>query len=289
MLVRAIWCEVLLGIGPDTPEFAETNALLRDLDPDLHLYGRAMPDRDVEVALDHLGELVRRACATRDRSLVGATWAERLEGQAPGALTDLSRVRNLIYTAVTSYDDVTGLLAWELWHLADQPKWVQQLRADPAGASALADRIVSETLRLAQSEFVIREARTDLRVGDAVVPRGWLVRACLRESHRDPAKFAQAETFDPDRFLGDRVGRDRYSPFGVDHRFCLGEQLTRTAGRVFALALADREDVVTRRDGPPELGVKRHWAPSSRWLLVMRAHVHPSTGMDAVEHLDRDT
>ena len=87
-------------------------------------------------------------------------------------------MRNLIYTAVTSYDDVTGLLAWELWQLADQPKWVQQLRADPAGAAALADRIVSETLRLAESEFVIREARTDVRIGDAVVPLR-MVGACL--------------------------------------------------------------------------------------------------------------
>ncbi len=70
------------------------------------------------------------------------------------------------------------------------------------------------------------------------------MRACIRESHRDPTKFGEPETFDPDRFLVDRVGRDRYSPFGVDHRFCLGEQLTRTAG-CSRLALADRVDVVT--------------------------------------------
>ena len=134
-LVRGIWCEILLGIGPDTPEFAETNALLRDLDPDLHLYGRAMPDSEVEVALDHLGELVRRARARR--AIVRSSrprGPNASKGRHPARSPIGSQVRNLIYTAVTSYDDVTGLLAWQLWHLADQPKWLQQLRVDPARA-----------------------------------------------------------------------------------------------------------------------------------------------------------
>ena len=186
--MRALWCEVLLGIAPDAPDFVGANELLRSLDPDLHLYGRGTPDHVVEAALDHLAEMIRRACATRDRSLVATTWAERFEEEAPGALADRASVRNLIYTAVTSYEDVTGLLAWELWYLADQTKWVPQLRADPDGAGAVADRIVSETLRLAQSEFVIRQACVDVRVGDVVVPQGWLVRACLRE---EPSRCRQ--------------------------------------------------------------------------------------------------
>jgi cytochrome P450 len=100
------------------------------------------------------------------------------------------------------------------------------------------------------------------------------VRTCVREIHRDPANFPDPERFDPDRFL-ERVGRERYSPFGIDQRSCLGEQLTRTAARVFALEVARGLDLTTRRDGPIEMSLERHWSPSSRWRLELRRRTPP--------------
>jgi hypothetical protein len=44
------------------------------------------------------------------------------------------------------------------------------------------------------------------------------------------------------------------------------------AARVVVLTVANDVEVLTRRDGSPELGEKRHWAPSSRWLLSLRQH-----------------
>ena len=277
-LVRAIWCELFLGIGPLAPEFAEVDELVRVLDPDRHLYAEAITDAEVEAGLDRLAELVRRARETRDRALVATTWAEAFEAQRLGALTDPALVRNLIYSTVTSYDDVSGLLAWVLWYVAEQPHWVDRMRAEPECAELLADRFVSETLRLAQSEVVIREARVDVHVGDVTIPKGWLVRACVRESHRDATKFPDPERFDPDRFSGDAIGRDRYSPFGLDHRSCLGEHVARAAGRAVVLSIVRGFDVATVRTGAAELSEKRHWAPSSRWSVRVR----PRAEADAV-------
>ena len=41
------------------------------------------------------------------------------------------------------------------------------------------------------------------------LPRGWLLRICVHESHRDPAVFEHPEVFDPDRFLRRAPTRDR--------------------------------------------------------------------------------
>ncbi len=69
--------------------------------------------------------------------------------------------------------------------------------------------------------------------------------------------------------MGERCSREVYAPFGIDHRFCLGEHLTRTVARIFVLELAARFDVHTVADGPPELSQQRHWAPSSRWRVEL--------------------
>ena len=271
--VKRAWAEVMFGIAADAPEFAEMSAIVEAVDPDRGLYGRALPDAEVDAELDRLAELVRHAAATRDRSLVTTTLGDRFEELEPGALTDQSLVRNLVYTMITSHDDVAGLLVWVLWYVTQDPSWVEQLRSDPDGATALADRIVSETLRLEQSEFVMRRVLADVHFRGTVIPKGWFVRVCIKEIHRDPAKIAAATTFDPDRFLSDG-GRRVYAPFGVDHRFCLGEVLTRTMARVFLVTLADEFDWVTRRDGERELSAQRHWSPSSRWELVLRRRRH---------------
>ena len=67
--------------------------------------------------------------------------------------------------------------------------------------AATSTRIVMETLRLEQSEYLYRETTRDIEHKGVVIPRGWLVRLCVRESHQDPAIFANPDVFDPDRFL----------------------------------------------------------------------------------------
>src|SRR4051812_38768799 len=153
-LVLAAWTEVLFGIADDDPACAEAAALVGDLDPDRRLYGRPFPDAVVIAKLERLAALVRHAAATRDHTEVPTTLADRFEEQQPGALADPAMMRNLLYTLITTRDDVAGLLMWILWYVTDQPSWLARVRDDPGDAAAVADRIVSETLRLEQSEFV---------------------------------------------------------------------------------------------------------------------------------------
>ena len=96
------------------------------------------------------------------------------------------------------------------------------------GTEPLSIRCVRETLRLRQSEYIYRKVLDDIPVEDFVIPKGWLLRVCVRESHRDPLLFENPNGFNPDRFIARRYSRAEYSTFGASRVSCLGEHLTLT-------------------------------------------------------------
>ena len=262
--VLAAWSDVLFGVAADDADYPEVAALVADLDPDRHLYSTGISDDEIETKLDRLTALVQSAVARGAGARSAPSLAARTEEERPGALADPGIVRDFLFEIINTRDDTAGLLMWVLKFLADNPTRAARLRDAGADQHALADRTVSETLRLAESEYLFRRAAREIRFRGIVIPAGWLVRVCLRELHRDPADFADADEFDPDRFADGGCGRDVYSPFGIDQHACVGENLTRTTARIFATLVASDHNWVTVRDGAIEMTVERHWAPSSR-------------------------
>lgn len=260
-LVADAWTTLLLGIGPDDPARADVRSWCADLavyrpDP--------LGDADVEDRLDRLAAAIRSAA---DHAAGRPSLPVELRTKDPAALDDPGTVRNLIYTTITTGEDVAGLLMWLVKHLGDDPRWVGRLRDDP---DDLADRIVAETLRLEQSEYLFRRIRRDLPFRGFVLPAGWLLRACIHESHRDPAVFPDPDRFDPDRFADRSFGRDEYAPFGLDPRPCTGQGLARRMARVFVTELCVGFDWEVVADGTRELSAHRHWAPSSDLRIAVR-------------------
>jgi cytochrome P450 len=266
-LVRAAWSEMLFGIASAGPDYAEVCSITDELDvyrPD------PRSDEEIDRRLDRLSEMIRTRAEGDDPSTRSGVPTE-IERHRPGALEDPGTVRNLIYAMLTARDDVGGLLMWILKHLADHPEWAEAVRTStPEG---VVDRVVSETLRLQQSEFLFRRARRQLPVGNAVIPKGWIARVCIHEIHRDPDKFDDPERFDPDRFIDGGCGRDVYAPFGIDHHSCVGEAFARGFAAVFAERVTRRFDLEIVEDGPVELSAHRHWAPSGRFRLRLHAVV----------------
>jgi len=266
--VFTAWTRVIFAIRASDAELESLRRMVDELDPDRRFYAPEFTDAEVEARLDHLGALVV-AAARADDAPAPVTLAQRFDAGDARGLDEPALLRNLIYTMLTTRDDVAGLLVWVLWHLARSPEWAGRLRSATPG-DGVADRFVSEVLRLEQSEFVMRQSKEVLEypaaAGPVVVPAGWFVRVCVREIHRDEAVFPEATRFDPDRFLDGGCGRAVYAPFGIDHRACLGELLTRSFAAAFVRIAAEFE-CVTVADGAVELSRQRHWAPSSHWRL----------------------
>ena len=184
---------------------------------------------------------------------------------------------NLVFLLRTASSDVAGLLHWVMKELGDHPDLQGRVRTD----SDLARRIVLETLRLHQSEFIQRRALQPLEVDGYRIPAGWYVRMCVRESHRDQSVFSDPHAFDPDRFLHRRFSRYEFSPFGrLEHR-CIGETATIGLATTLVSRLSNDFDWSVMRDGPAEFN-RYHWRPSRRFRVRLQERSPAEAGASAI-------
>jgi cytochrome P450 len=266
---------LFFGIEPGTPEFDRLKALYLTID---FRNREGASDDEIRAAITHIEQLLREQTsgetpsADAPRSILEAM---SVNGRTP--LDDRTVSGNLIYLMHFSWGDVSGLLQWIFRMLTEHDEWTERLRAARASNGSteseemsLSTRVVMETLRLEQMEHLYRVANKTITDRDVVIPDGWLVRVCVRESHRDPTVFENPEKFDPDRFLRRSFQRREYAPFGAGgRRACLGEGLSRHVGSIFAEELARGYRWRTVSDGAYEYGIWRHWRPSSDWRVTL--------------------
>ena len=273
--VFSIWVRLFFGIDPASAERARLKTLYRVIDI---RNPSSASDRQIRSAVAEIVAIARAHTADGHSPGAGAgSFLEALARSSPASVDDPTIMGNLAYILHTTWADVSGLLQWIARMLTDHGQWADRLRlpahADSAhegGALSLSTRVVMETLRLEQSEYLYRATTSDVSHGGMVIPKGWLVRLCVRESHQDPAVFEHAQTFDPDRFLHRSFARREYAPFGAGLRHaCLGEELTKTVGGIFAEELARGYHWQSVADGPAEHSAWRHWRPSSAWRIVL--------------------
>jgi cytochrome P450 len=264
---------LILGVEQESDDFATAVGLYGDPGPLNTEWGG-----DAGVLREALAEasalLRRQAAAVADATARGdepaSSFLAELVRRRPDAVEDDNVALNLVFLLATTYRDLTGLLHWIVKMLGDNPEWCDRLRT--AGAEDdLASRVVFETLRLEQSEFILRRVLEPVEIEGYVVPAGWYLRVCVRESHRDPAVFADPERFNPDRFLGARHTREEYSPLGMTNRPCTGVATTLAIAGVLAEELARGWTLATVRDGRPEFD-GAHWRPSKRFRARMMPH-----------------
>ena len=272
--VFGIWVRLFFGIAPATLECDRLKTLYKIID--IRNPSDAS-DRDIRDALDEIVRIVRQPHPDGPAAPPGAprSFLEAMDRARPGSTQDPMMIGNLVYMMHTTWADVSGLLQWVFRMLTDHPEWADRLRlTSPATGSddelPLSTRVVMETLRLEQSEYLYRETTRRIEHRGVVIPKGWLVRLCTRESHRDPTVFEHPDVFDPDRFVSRAFTRREYAPFGAGLRHaCLGEHLTRTVASLFAEELARGYQWRTVADGPPEHSAWRHWRPASAWRIVL--------------------
>jgi cytochrome P450 len=265
VLIRLVY-----GLAADDPACERIGQLYESLD---HRRGHGSGMAATRRALAVLGEELRALGRDAVRRAPASALAAVVRADAQ-ALADPTVVGNLVFIPRVAANDLGDGLVWVMYMLARDPAWLEGVRTaaappddlDSAGTDDLATRIVMETLRMQQSEYLVRRATADIAFRGFVIPRGWLVRVCVYESHRDPAVFRDPDAFDPDRFLARTYARSEYAPLGGDRHACLGEHLIRALGRVMVRELARGFDLALADDGAPELG-PLHWRPSRRFRV----------------------
>ncbi len=208
------------------------------------------------------------------RSVLGA-----LVNRAPDSLNDEGRLRNLFFMFRLGTGDLAAALAWVAYHLSIHPELQEKVRATgrtvgpPRGMHPgdLATRVVLETLRLEQSEFLYRRVVKPLTFEGFSIPAGWILRICVQESHRDPDVFPNPATFDPDRFIGRSLSKSEYATFGLDGHGCMGASMVHFFGRILVEELCLGYTTRVTRDGPFEHGTRHrhHWRPSRNWQVTL--------------------
>ena len=226
-MMFVIWARLFFSLSADSADFPRLKACFRVIDA---RNPQRASDERIRKALKEIGEILRRRVAELRAQPEDAPGVlASIVRHHPAAVDDPTAIGNLIYEMHITWADLSGFLVWLLRKLTDHPEWSARLRADAGSASQGASPqtsdaalFVSETLRMEQSEHLYRVAKQDIEYDGIRIPRGWLVRLCVQESHRDPESFVDPDTFDPNRFRDHTYSRREYSPFGVGRRACMG-------------------------------------------------------------------
>jgi cytochrome P450 len=275
-IVTAAFFRTLFGISPGTPAFDRVLRAYRPLAP-IGLSARLT--RTSLAALDELRRVIteqheqwRRQSQSDEIPVCALNELGRLDPRMP----DATSVDNLIYIHKISSSNVLSLLRWLLVTVGRHPAWIARLRSElemttpsPGGAPPLVQRIIMETLRLSQAEYLYRRLRKDVAYDEFTLPKGWLVRICVWESHRQADLFEDAERFNPDRFLARDYSPSTYSPFGADRHACNGVPLTNAICRAVVEQITRQYEWGVECDEDLDRDFRHwsHWRPSARLRL----------------------
>ena len=124
---------------------------------------------------------------------------------------------------------------------------------------------------------MLRRLLEDVEFDGMKLPKGWLVRLCVRESHLSKADYENPMDFDPKRFIGKKSTVKEYAPFGYGAHGCNGIALNDVICRAFLKTLAAGFDWRITQDGPLERGFRHwsHWQPSSALRIDMQIRGEP--------------
>jgi cytochrome P450 len=195
-----------------------------------------------------------------------------------GALDETS-LGNLIYMVEMGRYDMHLLFRWLSKYGGDNPVPFESICTESdekeTKKTLLSEAFVLETLRLNQSERLMRVVNRDIIFDGYLIPRNFRVRLCLWESHKSPESFDEPFSFKPERFFDGKVGRDQFSPFGLHQHSCPFADISSGLSEIFIRVLARHYEVDPVADGPSVRGLY-HWQPADSFSvrLSKRGSIH---------------
>lgn len=130
----------------------------------------------------------------------------------------------LLSLLTAGYETTATTLAWAVERLRRHPQLLSRLTAEvDAGGSELRQATIWEVQRARPvSDVVLRRATTRIRLGEWVIPEGTTLMVYIPLTHSSQRCFSDAESFDPDRFIGSNTKPVGWIPYGGGFQRCIG-------------------------------------------------------------------
>ena len=270
LLMRS-FSRLFFGIAPDSDGFRQLQAALGTiaLVANRRISVPWLPsERRAERVLADLCQLLREQTAPD-------CFLAELRRQPEFAHSEQA-LRLLVFMMYLGASDMAGLLQWTMKVACDFPDEVFRVRSAVEGSASkeslasLCRRFTLETLRRHQVEHLYRQVLEDIEWEGFHIPKGWMLRICLAEAHRDPAVFSNAGRFEPDRFVTDPPNQNRFLPFGASRRSCLGDGVAHAFVGQFLRTLANGWNC--RQIGESHEDYRAwHWTPGSDFRFTLEA------------------
>jgi cytochrome P450 family 150 subfamily A5 len=210
---------------------------------------KALNKTPLEYLYDVFAEYVEdRRRDPRDDVLTGLATATFPDGSIP-EVGDVVRVATNVFSA--GQETTVRLLSTAMKVMGDQPEIQQRLRDD----RSLLGNFIEECLRIespVKGDF--RLSRVATTVGDQSLGAGTTLMVINGAANRDPRRFENPDTFDPDR-----KNARQHLAFGRGIHSCPGAPLARAETRVGLERLLDRTTelrISAEHHGPP--GARRY-------------------------------
>ncbi|MCA1601494.1 MAG: cytochrome P450 [Acidobacteria bacterium] len=165
-----------------------------------------------------------------------------------GVLDDRELRNQVMSLLFAGYETTAAATAWTLYWLSRQDRVrrdvIDELTATSHDGSEatkvpLLHAVSQEALRLSPPAIVAgkRMLTADGELLGKSLSAGTIVTPCIYLAHHQSDLFPNPLRFDPDRFLGNRVPRRYYFPFGGGTRHCLGHELAMLEIRMITAAV----------------------------------------------------
>ena len=130
----------------------------------------------------------------------------------------------LLTLLAAGHETTATTLAWTVERLRRHPRLLTRLTADVEdGGPDLVQATIWEVQRCRPViNATARMAKTRIRLGEWVIPRGHTILASISLAHAAGDSFADANAFNPDRFVGSPPDNYAWIPYGGGVRRCIG-------------------------------------------------------------------
>ncbi len=189
-------------------------------------WGRYLPSyrRRFDAAVDSaLSADARADPALEERSDVLSLLVQaRYEDGEP--ISDQHIADELLTLVASGHETTASSMAWAVERLRRHPQLLSRLTEEvDAGGSELREATIWEVQRTRPVlDAAVRRTKTRIRLGEWVIPEDSNPIISIRVAQESDESFPDAESFNPDRFLGTGPKPVAWIPFGGGVNRCVG-------------------------------------------------------------------